>query len=146
MHRLGCPRRHCGSGVPREGKMSFALRRCARTSAAYRSLPPCAGGLGRERSRLAVRPRLTKHSRAAVLDMTALAALIRRDIKIALRVGGGSLLGVLFFLTVGVLMPFAVGPDLALLTRLGRAYLWLGALPGSQLTLDRHGMARQRDG
>ena len=51
--------------------------------------------------------------------MTALAALIRRDIRIALRVGGGALIGVLFFLTVVVLMPFAVGPDLALLTRLG---------------------------
>ena len=44
--------------------------------------------------------------------MTALAALIRRDIRIALRVGGGALIGVLFFLTVVVLMPFAVGPDL----------------------------------
>ena len=44
--------------------------------------------------------------------MTALAALIRRDIKIALRVGGGALIGVLFFLTVTVLMPFAIGPDL----------------------------------
>src|SRR5439155_22770762 len=42
--------------------------------------------------------------------MTALAALIRRDIKIALRVGGGALIGVLFFLTVTVLMPFAIGP------------------------------------
>ncbi len=51
--------------------------------------------------------------------MTALAALIRRDLRIALRVGGGALIGVLFFLTVVVLMPFAVGPDLALLTRLG---------------------------
>ncbi len=42
--------------------------------------------------------------------MTALAALVRRDIKIALRVGGGALIGVLFFLTVVVLMPFALGP------------------------------------
>jgi heme exporter protein B len=47
--------------------------------------------------------------------MRALAALITRDIKIALRVGGGALIGVLFFLTVVVLMPFALGPDLALL-------------------------------
>jgi len=41
---------------------------------------------------------------------------------------------VLFFLTVVVLMPFAVGPDLALLTRLGPAILWLGALLASLLT------------
>ena len=56
------------------------------------------------------------------------------DIRIALRVGGGALIGVLFFLIVVVLMPFAIGPDLALLTRLGPAILWLGALLASLLT------------
>jgi len=78
--------------------------------------------------------------------MTALGALIRRDIRIALRVGGGALIGVLFFLTVVVLMPFAVGPDLALLARLGPAILWLGALLASLLTLDRLFTADQEDG
>ena len=69
--------------------------------------------------------------------MTALLAIIRRDIRIALRVGGGALIGVLFFLSVVALMPFAVGPDLKLLARLGPAILWLGALLASLLTLDR---------
>jgi heme exporter protein B len=78
--------------------------------------------------------------------VTALAALIRRDIKIALRVGGGALIGVLFFLTVTVLMPFAIGPDLALLSRLGPAILWLGALLASLLTLDRLFTADHEDG
>src|SRR4051794_27414952 len=78
--------------------------------------------------------------------MTALAALIRRDIRIALRVGGGALIGVLFFLTVVVLMPFAVGPDLKLLARLGPAILWLGALLASPLTLDRLFTADHDDG
>jgi heme exporter protein B len=78
--------------------------------------------------------------------MSALAALIRRDIKIALRVGGGALIGVLFFLTVVVLMPFAVGPDLKLLARLGPAILWLGALLASLLTLDRLFTADHEDG
>ena len=78
--------------------------------------------------------------------MTALAALIRRDIRVALRIGGGALIGVLFFLTVVVLMPFAVGPDLALLKRLGPAILWLGALLASLLTLDRLFMADHDDG
>src|ERR1700682_2068151 len=78
--------------------------------------------------------------------MTALAALIKRDIQIALRVGGGALIGVLFFLTVVVLMPFALGPDLALLTRLGPAILLLGALLASLLTLDRLFMADHEDG
>src|SRR6185312_6166624 len=71
---------------------------------------------------------------------------IRRDIRIALRVGGGALIGVLFFLSVVVLMPFAVGPDLKLLARLGPAILWLGALLASLLTLDRLFMADHEDG
>ncbi len=78
--------------------------------------------------------------------MSPLAALVRRDIQIALRVGGGALIGVLFFLIVVVLMPFAIGPDLALLTRLGPAILWLGALLASLLTLDRLFMSDHEDG
>jgi heme exporter protein B len=47
------------------------------------------------------------------------------------------LIGVLFFLIVVTLVPFAVGPDLALLARTGPAILWLGALLASLLALDR---------
>lgn len=78
--------------------------------------------------------------------MIALLAIIRRDVRIALRVGGGALIGVLFFLTVIVLMPFAVGPDLALLKRIGPAILWLGAMLASLLTLDRLFTSDQDDG
>lgn len=69
--------------------------------------------------------------------MTAFAALVLRDIKLAIRVGGGALMGALFFLIVVVLTPFAVGPDLKLLARIGPAILWLGALLASLLALDR---------
>jgi heme exporter protein B len=69
--------------------------------------------------------------------MSALAALLLRDIRLAMRVGGGALIGVLFFLIVVTLVPFALGPDLALLARIGPAILWLGALLASLLTLDR---------
>ena len=62
--------------------------------------------------------------------MTALAALLVRDMRLAVRVGGGALIGVLFFLIVVTLMPFAIGPNLALLARIGPAILWLGALLG----------------
>jgi heme exporter protein B len=78
--------------------------------------------------------------------MTALAALIRRDIRIALRAGGGAMIGVLFFLSVVVVMPFALGPDLALLKRVGPAILWLGAMLASLLTLDRLFTADLEDG
>ena len=52
----------------------------------------------------------------------------------------------LFFLIVVVLTPFAIGPDLALLGRIGPAILWLGALLASLLTLDRLFAADHEDG
>ena len=69
--------------------------------------------------------------------MTALSALLLRDMRLAVRLGGGALIGVLFFLIVVTLTPFAIGPDLALLARIGPAILWLGALLASLLALDR---------
>jgi heme exporter protein B len=78
--------------------------------------------------------------------MSALAALLVRDIRIAMRVGGGALIGVLFFLVVVTLMPFALGPDLALLKRIGPAILWLAALLASLLALDRLFAVDHEDG
>jgi heme exporter protein B len=69
--------------------------------------------------------------------MSPLVALLRRDLTLAVRAGGGAAIGVLFFLIVVTLTAFAVGPDLALLARIGPAVLWLGALLSSLLGLDR---------
>jgi heme exporter protein B len=78
--------------------------------------------------------------------MTAFAALLIRDIRIAVRVGGGALMGALFFLIVVTMMPFALGPDLKLLARIGPAILWLGALLASLLALDRLFATDHEDG
>jgi heme exporter protein B len=78
--------------------------------------------------------------------MTALTALLRRDMRLAVRVGGGAPMGVLFFLIVVAMVPFALGPDLALLARTGPAILWLGALLASLLALDRLFAADHEDG
>jgi heme exporter protein B len=78
--------------------------------------------------------------------MNALGALLVRDMRIAVRLGGGAPIGVLFFLIVVTLVPFAVGPDLALLRRIGPAILWLGALLASLLALDRLFAADHEDG
>jgi heme exporter protein B len=78
--------------------------------------------------------------------MNGLAALFVRDLRIAVRVGGGAMIGVLFFLAVVALMPFAIGPDLALLQRIGPAILWIGALLASLLALDRLLSADLEDG
>ena len=78
--------------------------------------------------------------------MTAFTALLARDMRIAIRVGGGALMGALFFLIVVTMMPFAVGPDLNLLARIGPAILWLGALLASLLALDRLFATDHEDG
>jgi heme exporter protein B len=69
--------------------------------------------------------------------VTPLFAILLRDMRLAVRVGGGALIGVLFFLIVVTLIPFAIGPDLVLLARIGPAILWLGALLATLLALDR---------
>ncbi len=78
--------------------------------------------------------------------MSPLAALFLRDVKIAMRVGGGALIGVTFFVIMVTLVPFAIGPDLVLLKRIGPAILWLGALLASLLALDRLLASDQEDG
>jgi heme exporter protein B len=78
--------------------------------------------------------------------LTALRALLVRDMRIAVRIGGGAMMGVLFFLVVVTLTPFALGPDLALLRRVGPAILWIGALLASLLALDRLFAADHDDG
>ncbi|MEL6436741.1 MAG: heme exporter protein CcmB [Pseudomonadota bacterium] len=64
-------------------------------------------------------------------------ALIGRDIRLGVRAGGSGLIGVLFFLSVVAVTPFAIGPDLNLLSKIGPAILWIGALLASLLGLDR---------
>ena len=78
--------------------------------------------------------------------MSAMGALFVREIKLSVRIGGGAMIGVLFFLIVVTVFPFAVGPDLNLLARLGPAILWIGALLATLLGLDRLFQADQEDG
>src|SRR5207248_11798249 len=92
------------------------------------------------------RPRWRPRIAVGSNPVTALAALFVRDLRLAVRVGGGGGIGVLFFLIVVVLMPFAIGPDLVLLARIGPAILWLGALLASLLTLDRLFAVDHEDG
>ncbi len=73
-------------------------------------------------------------------------ALFVRELRLAVRLGGGGPMAAIFFLVVVALMPFAVGPDLALLQRIGPALLWLGALLSVLLGLDRMFQADFEDG
>ncbi|WP_412554549.1 heme exporter protein CcmB [Shimia sp. MIT1388] len=64
-------------------------------------------------------------------------ALLLRDLKLAFRAGGGFGLGIAFFLIVVILVPFSVGPESGLLTKIAPGVLWLGALLACLLSLDR---------
>lgn len=64
-------------------------------------------------------------------------ALLTRDLRLAVRAGGGFGLGLAFFLIVVTLVPFGVGPQGEVLARIASGILWLGALLASLLSLDR---------
>ena len=55
-------------------------------------------------------------------------------------------MGVVFFLCLVTITPFAVGPDQALLARIGPAILWIAALLATLLGLDRLFQADAEDG
>ncbi len=64
-------------------------------------------------------------------------AVLLRDLKLATRAGGGFGLGLVFFLIVVVLVPFGVGPETAVLSRIAPGILWVAALLAALLSLDR---------
>ncbi|MEM9975507.1 MAG: heme exporter protein CcmB [Pseudomonadota bacterium] len=64
-------------------------------------------------------------------------ALFTRDLRLAIRAGGGFGLALAFFLIVTALVPFGVGPDTSILTRIAPGILWIGALLACLLSLDR---------
>lgn len=78
--------------------------------------------------------------------MRALLALFRRELALARRIGGGGTTGIAFFLCLVTVVPFAIGPDLALLARIGPAVLWIAALLSTLLGLDRLFAADHEDG
>ena len=62
--------------------------------------------------------------------------LMARDLRLALRRAGDSLLPLGFFLVVTTLFPLALDPELSLLRNIAPAALWVGALLSSLLALD----------
>ena len=78
--------------------------------------------------------------------MSALFALIRRDVALAFRLGGGGGIGVAFFVLVVVLIPLGVGPESGILARIAGGVLWIAALLAALLSLDRLFQADYEDG
>ena len=64
-------------------------------------------------------------------------ALLRRDLALAFRAGGGFGLSLAFFLIFTMLAPFGIGPETGRLAEVAPGILWLGALLACLLSLDR---------
>lgn len=64
-------------------------------------------------------------------------ALLRRDLLLAVRAGGGFGLGLSFFLIVLVLVPLGVGPERQTLSMIAPGVIWVASLLAALLTLDR---------
>ena len=69
--------------------------------------------------------------------MKLLLALLRRDLILAARQGGGAGTALGFFLAVLVLVPIGIGPDQATLQRLAPGILWITLLLSVLLSADR---------
>ena len=68
--------------------------------------------------------------------MSAFARLVRRDLASAFA-HGGAWLPLVFYLLVATLFPFAIGPDAALLAKIGGGALWTAALLAALLPVER---------
>ena len=64
-------------------------------------------------------------------------ALLQRDLRLAIRAGGGFGLALVFFFILVLLVPFGIGPDTGVLAQVAPGILWLGALLACLLSLDR---------
>ncbi len=69
--------------------------------------------------------------------MSAFLAILKRDVILGLRQGGGAGAALAFMLSVLVLIPLALGPDQNLLQRLAPGIMWLSLLLAVLLTAER---------
>lgn len=78
--------------------------------------------------------------------MSAFAALLPRDLRLAVRNGGDALMVVAFFIVAGALFPFGVGAEPAVLARIAPGLVWVMALLSVLLSLDRLFQSDYEDG
>ena len=69
--------------------------------------------------------------------MTALFALIGRDLSLARKQGGAVSTALGFYLVIVAALPLGLGPDLNLLSRIAPGVLWVALLLSSLLSADR---------
>jgi heme exporter protein B len=78
--------------------------------------------------------------------VTAALALLGRELRLSLRIGGGGAMGVAFFLLVVTLTPLGAGGEAETLAAIAGGVLWVAALLACLLSLDRLFQADHEDG
>ena len=78
--------------------------------------------------------------------MTGFWLIVRRDVVMAWRQGGDGLMAIMFFLITVTLFPLGVGPESAILARIGAAVVWVAALLATLLSLERMFQSDFEDG
>ncbi|MEL7106231.1 MAG: heme exporter protein CcmB [Pseudomonadota bacterium] len=73
-------------------------------------------------------------------------SVFARDLRLAIRAGGGFGLALAFFLILVTLVPFGVGAQTDILANIAPGILWVGALLASLLSLDRIFALDREDG
>lgn len=74
------------------------------------------------------------------------AAVLRRDLRLALRRAGDTVSAAAFFAVAVTLFPLGIGPDAETLARIAPGVLWIAALLAAMLSLDRLFAADHDDG
>ncbi|MBH62517.1 MAG: heme exporter protein CcmB [Alphaproteobacteria bacterium] len=69
--------------------------------------------------------------------MTPFIEIVTRDVRLALRQGGATMLVVAFFVLTVTLFPLGVGPEASVLRRIAPGVIWVSALLAAMLSLDR---------
>jgi heme exporter protein B len=69
--------------------------------------------------------------------MSGFWSVLSREIRLSLRGGGEILTLVLFFVIVGAVVPFAVGPDKVLLARIAPGIVWIAAFLAMLMGLEK---------
>jgi heme exporter protein B len=78
--------------------------------------------------------------------MSAFAAVLKRDLVLALRRKNEVITSVFFFVVVAALFPLGIGPEMNTLRLVGPGILWVGALLARMLSLGRMFAADHADG
>lgn len=78
--------------------------------------------------------------------MRPFAVLLARDVRLAARAGGSAMLALAFFGAVATLVPFGVGSEAKLLSRVAGGTIWIAAVLANLLALDRLFQADHEDG